>query len=519
MRRRLGNRLWSWIGLWLIGVPLASTAGVTTAATPPLQTVAFPGAPAPGTGTLFSNVVAQYPSIDQLGNAGFVATAGTREGIWTGPPGGLSLVALEGSPVPASPTQTFRSPPDFAILSDHGGPLVYGGAIDNPTAIVGGEWLLQSPGGPQQLIVQSGMTAPGTSGASFQSPPGFTTVTTTGQYAFVNQLQLGGSVTSSNQVGVWANTGIGTLQLIARQGSQVPGLASGVNWQGTFGFPNISSNGTTILFATLSNGQSGIFALTPTTATPIAISGQAGIGTIDNRQIRVNASGAVTFYDGSIQLVDSGGTHKVAGVGSHVVGGGTLTAIFNGPRLSDDGRVFFSAAAGGSAGLYQATAAGTITPIAIPGQQVPGEPAGWKFHDVPYFQINARGQVALEANVLDPSNNQSPGYLFATDPAGNLTFVAGEGTKFLLEPGVTETIAQANLDPFNDADLSQFNNAGQLVFTVSTTDADSAIVVATIPEPSAATLTVGCAIALQLLRRRWPNSRTVPGAQDPSART
>jgi hypothetical protein len=447
-------------------------------------------------------VTADFPSIDQLGNVGFVATAGTRQGIWTGPPGALSLVALENSPIPASPTQNFRSPPGFATFSDHGGPLLYTGAIDNPTAIQGGAWLAPPPGTPQQLIVQTGMTAPGTSGASFQSPPGFTTVSTADQYAFVDQLQLGGSVTSSNQLGVWANTGVGTLQLIARQGSQVPGMGSGITWAGNFGFPNISSNGTTILFATLSNGQSGIFSLTPTTATAIAISGQAGIGTIDNRQIRVNASGAVTFFDGSIRLVDSSGTHKVAGVGSHVVGGSNLTAVYNGPRLSDDGRVFFNAAAGGNVGLYQTTAAGVVTPVVIPGQQAPGEPAGWKFADVNYFQINARGQVALEADLLDPSNNQTPGYLFATDPAGNLTLVAGKGTQFLLEPGVTETIAQGNLVPFNDTDLTQFNNAGQLVFAVSTTDADSAIVVATVPEPATASLTVGCVAASLLLRRR-----------------
>ncbi|REK09107.1 MAG: hypothetical protein DWQ37_19845 [Planctomycetota bacterium] len=76
-----------------------------------------------------------------------------------------------------------------------------------------------------------------------------------GQIAFGGTL-TGAGVTNSNNLGVWAGTA-GDLELVARRGSQAPGLAPGVNFDGFVGLttsrftPTLSADGEVTFLADL----------------------------------------------------------------------------------------------------------------------------------------------------------------------------------------------------------------------------------------------------------------------------
>src|SRR5205823_3100412 len=128
----------------------------------------------------------------------------------------LQLLAREGSAAPGTAT-TFSSlelsaaakyfnaagQAAFAALLSDGGNGVWTGA----------------PGG-LQLLARDGQAAPGTT-ATFTSVTGLRSLNGNGSVAFTGGL-TGAGVTSGNDTGVWVGS-LGSLQLLAREGSNAPG--------------------------------------------------------------------------------------------------------------------------------------------------------------------------------------------------------------------------------------------------------------------------------------------------------
>jgi hypothetical protein len=135
-----------------------------------------------------------------------------------------------------------------------------------------------------------------------------------------------------------------------------------------------------------------------------------------------------------------------------------------------------------------------------------------RFDNGPYNEpaLNARGQVVFPAILtgpgVDTSNDNS---WWLTRPDGRIVLVAREGDLMELEPGVSGIVNSLDVAPAlggQDGRGLALNDRGQLVFTVGFRDGISAIVIATIPEPSTLPLLMLAAAHGMRLRRRQTTS-------------
>jgi hypothetical protein len=225
------------IGIW---------RGAPGALTPIYRTgTAAPDTPAGAVFSDFSNLVVN-PS-GQIGFQGFlkVGTGGVSSannvGLWVdAPSSGLRLVAREGDIAPgAGGVRTFEASsgsgdamPFTALRISNQGQIVFGGRLNDDTR---GLWIGGTSGAT--LVALGNTQAPG-------APVGATFAKNTlvlgadrswglsshGNFGFQALLNTGpGGVTSANQHGLWVRVG-GNVSLVAREGSQAPGLAAGVNF-------------------------------------------------------------------------------------------------------------------------------------------------------------------------------------------------------------------------------------------------------------------------------------------------
>ena len=470
-----------------------------------IQPVASPNFPAPGLNLNYSGF-STYPGIDRAGDISFVgSTFNGTSGVWSGPVGDSALLALSSAPVAGLPGATWDASPSFQIDQEEGGLLAFIGKFDPSSGGTASAEFLVEPNGVQAPIYVSNQPAPGTGGASFGFRPNSMAVNSSGQYAFTDSLQVGGSVNSTNAPGLWGGSN-GTLQLLARDGSQVPGQAAGVTWQGNFGFPVVTPGNATVFDASLSDGSTGIFSTSNGTTTELAKSNTNGVGQIISQQPTANDNGSVEFSDGTNDwLVNSSGVQKIAGAGSPIAGGGTLSSVSIG-SLADSNQIFFIGKNSANVfGLYTSSIAGGVIPIAVPGSAVPVLPAGWTYYSVNYPPlVNAQGQVVFDASVKDPSGDVLVNYIFTRDPGGNLTLVATPKTQYVLEPNVSIAVGMPNYYPFNDVRLGALNNNNDLVFTAT---GDGNVLLVTLPEPSAVATMMLAAFGFALFRRPGRNAR------------
>ncbi|MCC6321228.1 MAG: hypothetical protein IT438_07315 [Phycisphaerales bacterium] len=141
----------------------------------------------------------------------------------------LGLVARGGAPAPGVPGARFWQPIGTAFEYGTGrlspsGQVVFGSHL----YAVGGGWATPRTGvwlgstSEPQLVIASGMDAPGTSGASLQEIQPAVASNAAGQIAIWSTLS-GAGVTTENDEGVWAGVPAG-LRLVARAGDIAPGV-------------------------------------------------------------------------------------------------------------------------------------------------------------------------------------------------------------------------------------------------------------------------------------------------------
>jgi hypothetical protein len=417
------------------------------------------------------------------------------QGIWSGQPGALSLVAISGSPVAASPGDTFDG--IRGLDAEQGGPLEFAAVFGKQNT--DGEFV--NLNGTQEIIVQDNTPAPGTSGGFAFFPP-VIDLNQSGQYSFAGEVPSG-APGGGNLNGIWANGGSG-LQLMALQGAQVPGMSASTTWQ-SFNRPEIGPDGTTTFFATLSNNQRGMFSVINGTVTTLAEGSTSAFPPqVASEQPHVNSVGDITFDgDSGVVLKDTNGIHVVAQTGTAIVGGGILSSAGDGYAARDGHVVFLGTGANiGQNGIYKmSTSDSAATPIAVPGQAMPGLPQGWTLDTVTAMQVNGLGQVAFEANLFDPSNNEKYNYIFGTDPQGNLLLVAGPGTVLNPPGSITLHVTAANMYMGTDVGFNEFNDAGEFTFEVTSQESNSTLVVADLPEPNRLGLIALAALAIVSRRK------------------
>ncbi len=245
----------------------SSNEGIWSGFPGSLALVAGSGAAAPGTGADFQ-FMSNFPVLNAAGKTAFSAfiTGGgvnftNDEGIWSEGSGNLALIAREGNPAPGT-SLNFSSLGD-PVLNAAGKTAFWAFLTDFSDGI----WTETSGG--LALVARAGSQAAGTPGGvnySFFDPP---VMNGAGQIAFRAEL-TGGDVDGSNDVGIWATDLDGTLQLVARKGDQLevaPSVFRTINFLEFFantgnedghrsGFNDLGQLG---FLAHFTDGSSGVF--------------------------------------------------------------------------------------------------------------------------------------------------------------------------------------------------------------------------------------------------------------------
>lgn len=241
------------------GVGLSGTdhLGVWSTGAGGLGLVARQGTQAPGTppGTHFGGFTAPFfaRAMNVAGQVAFAATlvgsqvdSTNNLGVWIADTASSSLVLRKGSQAPGKPdgyTIANLGSPTINNRSD----LSFIGAIAAPSGNTDGIFSLRS--GVLTDVALRLSHAPGTIGDTTFNSFGLPVLNERGQSAFFATLS-GGDVSSSNDRGIWSEGG-GSLQLVARTGSQAQGLPASVLYNSFNSAIVLNNLGQTAFFATL----------------------------------------------------------------------------------------------------------------------------------------------------------------------------------------------------------------------------------------------------------------------------
>jgi hypothetical protein len=463
--------------------------------------VAAPGQQAPGLpdGVTYDTF---YDSssrivISDAGSTAFNGSAGGSQGIWSSGPGSSALIARVGEQAAGVPAGVVYAALDFGIpdfvLNDAGqaafSAYLTGSGVDVSNRV--GIWA-QRQGG-LELVGRQGTHAPGTpDGVNFVGMYG-PALNKFGQTAFLGAL-TGSGVDATNNFGLWSE-GSGSLTLVARQGSQAPGMPDGAVFGGGFslGGPAFNNAGQTAFASFVTGG---------------------GVDSTNSGGIWLGASGSLALVARSGSPAPGTPTGvNFATISGHV------------PALNDAGQLAFKAALTGAGvnstnnfGLWSG-APGSLELIARTGDHAPGTEDGVVFRSFtnvvdntgPGWMLNAAGQTAFNAQLIGSDGVSAGSGIWATDRSGVLQLVARRGDLLEVAPGDFRTITGvtfvvdrfANPTGNSDGEPSAFNNLGQLAFLAGFTDGTSGIFVSNrvaVPEPN--TLLLLCFGSLAALCRR-----------------
>ncbi len=379
-------------------------------AAPAVRTVALSGQQAPGTlaGEYFQFFL-QSPAINNAGQTAFRANVGTRVGAWSEGSGALAIVARVGDPVPALPTGITYSSVGYPFISDDGA-----------------------------TVLRGGVTGPG--------------------------------IDFTNDFGIFSDR-IGSLQFVAREGDQAPGLAAGVIFSAVIDDALVNSNGSTAFLA-----SPGGYWTDATGTLALAYSG----GVRSAAETGYNNSGQLTSIGSAgpcrdrcdiIRLVDSGTLSSVAYQGQQAPGTdiGVRFGAFFSQTLNSLGNVVFHAQVNSSGGydnhgiwLYER---GELSLVVRAGDDAPGFPPGVRYVSLSAPELNRKGQILFKAILtgtgIDSTNNQS---LWIRDQHDQFQLLAREGEQAAglstgtLFSGFDSTAGRTINAPGQTAFFSTFNN-------------------------------------------------------------
>ncbi|MBI5764808.1 MAG: hypothetical protein HZA51_14930 [Planctomycetes bacterium] len=191
------------------------------------QTVALSGQAAPGTGGRIYSFF-YPPSIGSSGRVVFpgwlTGATSNDEGLWSGLPGSIQLVAREGSAAPGTTGVFGQNSWTAPSCVNSNGTVAFTASLTGP-GIDGtnntGIWVGQP--GALALVARAGNAAPGTpAGVVFSGGmQNWLMLNDLGHIVFRANL-VGPGITTANDAGIWAGAP-GALQLVAREGDVAPG--------------------------------------------------------------------------------------------------------------------------------------------------------------------------------------------------------------------------------------------------------------------------------------------------------
>jgi hypothetical protein len=430
-----------------------------------LKLIARKGSPAPGTGAgvVFGdpasmNFPFNQPRINNAGQTAFFGLlSGTGvdmtndHGVWSEGDGVLALVARKGGAAPGALGTVFALT-GLSAFNDAGHTALKG-SLDGTGVIATNNIGVWSEGdGSLELIARAGSQAPNTpSGAHFLQFNGIV-LNGMGRTAFWASLLSGaGGVDSSNNEGIWSE-GSGVLTRIVRKGGPAPNTPSGARFGALGQFPSINNAGHTAFDAFLRIGSGGVTA--------------------------ADDEGIWSSGGGSLHLAAREGD-PAPGLPAGVTFGGT-SLNFGRPLLNGGGRTAFGATLTGPGVTEEnnhsiwSESSGVLTLIAREGSPAPDTPAGVNFGIMEVTGINGAGQIALIASLKGPAVTAGINdvALFAETGEG-LMLIARSGDSIEVAPGDVRTIAAFGFvseSGLEDGRGAVFNTAGQMVFKAAFTD-------------------------------------------------
>lgn len=377
----------------LCALALIAGPGTLVRADVAFDVIAYTDQTAPGTSsTVFTNFEAfsandsgQVAFSADLYGAGVISV--NNQGIWTGPPGAVSLYARKQGPVPGLPASIYYGP--FGALQiNQGGQIVFNNTLAGGVATFTDDGIWAGPQGGIQQVARASTNAPGAGSAQFDTF-GDAILNSSGTMAF--SASLGAGASANNNAGIWMGKP-GAIQLLAR--SNDTATDAGTARFESFRDPVLSDSGAAAFLATLAfatpTNDSGIWYGTPGQMQLLARRGQAAPGT-----------GTGPWFD-----------------------------IIGNPVINNAGMVCFNSSLRGtgvtslsSNGVFAGTP-GNLLAVAIAGTQAPGLPSSNNFVSFGPAVLNDAGQFAVVANFIGPNvgplNDQG---LYAGTP-GNLKLIA-----------------------------------------------------------------------------------------------
>ena len=425
--------------------------GVWSEATGVLALVAARGDHAPGTDPMVTFNGFDAPLLNDDGQSAFVAiltgiqadgacaNGDNNVGVFSGGSGDLGLVAIAGSPAPGTPAGvTFNN---FAMVRLNGaGQVAVSAFLDGVGVNPSNSRGIWSEGlGSLALLARDGSQAPGTDpGVNFDwFGSGSPVINALGQTVFRGAL-VGPGVDDTNSYGLWADTS-GAVVLVVRAGTAAPGTGDGVvfSWLGS---PRLNDAGNIAFLANLAG---------------------AGVNASNDLGMWSDASGALTL---------------IARTGSPAPGTAGSFSDLGDPALNGAGRIAFRGFTGpGVSGIWS-EGSEALALVARVGDAAPGPGAGINFAGFGHPAFNDAGHTAFWAVVSGPGvNGDNDTGLWAEDPSGELTLIVREGDPLEVAPGDVRTISWLSLvtGSAQGGRSTGFNDAGQIAFGSSFTDGSS----------------------------------------------
>lgn len=238
------------------GVNATNDTGLWVGHAGQLELVVRSGSQAPGTpsGVNYSGFSFSSPGLNAAGQAAFFATLTgsgvdqtNGQGIWSGTSGDLGLVARAGSPATDAPgTANFHSFIGAPVLNESGQTAFAGflaGSSSDGGIVRGPLGIWSESTRALALVALEGEQAPGTaSGVDFEGIVPSPVLNAAGQTVFLATVS-GSGVTSLNDRGIWATDLDGELQLIVREGDSLEVAPSEFRIISTLGFIGGTGNG------------------------------------------------------------------------------------------------------------------------------------------------------------------------------------------------------------------------------------------------------------------------------------
>ena len=336
-------------------------------------------------------------------------------------------------------------------------------------------------------VVIQGDVAPGMGvGATFGIYRSDFSINNSGQVTFVVPVESGSPVDSDQTL--WREDS-GTLSLIARQGSDAPGIPGDVRFL-SFVNPNINDSGRVAFVGHLvgaeveqSKNSDGMWKGLPGALSLIARQGDLVPGGSGDKFGAFSERGSSSvLFNSQSQVAFSNrlnGTNAVSVWQEHVTGLSMVAKAFaavpgedaiysslSSPVLNDSGEMVFSSYITGNLEWSSSNTVrvlhevhnGNVSIIYKAGDPVPGV-SGAEFDDFGDFDMNASGKLVFSASIHGESIDFTNNYGIWSDVSGNLALVARKGAQ---APGAPVGAVFSYV-----SDKPVVNDNGQIAFTAS----------------------------------------------------